>query len=117
MSDGFTLRPYEINVTGFPPAFYYASTPARARTKAWRDFTSAWDTTFRDFLKMSSVRRCDPPADFGTPIMVSGAPAFQAGPQRANQVPFVRPGSDQIMLSHEMDVAPASVSKSEEPEK
>ncbi len=63
------IRMYEVTVDGFPPVTYSAMSPAKARAEAWRNFSSAYDCTrrltFKDFLKISKVRRCGPPANDG----------------------------------------------------
>lgn len=59
------MRIYEVTVSGFPPAMYSAATAAQARTKAWRDFSDAYDCTFKNFLKMSRVNACPVPVDDG----------------------------------------------------
>lgn len=55
------LGTYEVSVQGFPPVTYSALSPAKARTEAWRSFTSAYDCTFKDFLRISRVRTCAAP--------------------------------------------------------
>ena len=108
MVGDFVLRSYQVDVDGFPPALFHGSSAGQARARAWRAWSSAWNGPFKEFLKISSVRRCGDPPDFGTPILVGGKAAFQAGAKRGNQVPFVRPGCDIIMLSHELDVSAPS---------
>lgn len=56
---------YEVTVEGFPPVLYAAATPAKARTRAWHAYTSAYECSFRDFLKISTLRRCGIPEDDG----------------------------------------------------
>lgn len=56
---------YEVTVAGFPPIEYSAATPAKARAMAWGDYTHAYECTFKDFLKISTVRRCGVPEDDG----------------------------------------------------
>lgn len=62
------MRTYEVTVTmqgGQHAATYSAKSPAAARADAWRNFTSAFDCTFKDFLRISRVRACPVPADDG----------------------------------------------------
>jgi hypothetical protein len=62
------MRTYTVEVSmhsGLSAQTYSAKSPAAARAAAWRDFTSAWDCTFKDFLRISRVRACPVPADDG----------------------------------------------------
>lgn len=62
------MRTYGVTVTmhsGQHTATYSAKSPASARAAAWRDFTSAFDCTFKDFLRISTVRACPVPKDDG----------------------------------------------------
>lgn len=59
------MRTYSVTVEGFPPVTYSATSPAKARTAAWQNFNSAFDCKFKDFLRISKVRRCDVPMDDG----------------------------------------------------
>ena len=107
---GFTLKPWEALVVGFPghtPVFY-ASTRGKALAAAWSAYLS-YDsrTSFRDFLKIARVRRTDRmPRGFGEPINVSGRPAFmvEVEPNGGN-IRFVYEGEDRILLSHPLDVS------------
>lgn len=62
------MRTYEVTVTmgsGLHASVYSAKSAAAARAEAWRNFTSAFDCTFKDFLRISRVRGCDVPKDDG----------------------------------------------------
>lgn len=59
------MKTYAVTVDGFGDKIYTAVTPGKARAEAWRDFTSAFECTFREFLNISAVRRCGAPADDG----------------------------------------------------
>lgn len=62
------MRTYAVTVTmtsGQHTATYSAKSPASARAEAWRNFTSAFDCTFRDFLRISRVKACPVPVDDG----------------------------------------------------
>jgi len=59
------VRTFEVTVRGFPPNTYSASSAGRARADAWRSFSEAFECTFRDFLRISTVRSCGVPADDG----------------------------------------------------
>jgi hypothetical protein len=54
------LRRYEVTVDGFDGRYYYALSPAKARYDCFLDYRCAYtETTFKEFLKRSSIRRCD----------------------------------------------------------
>lgn len=59
------MKTYEVLVEGYGGKVLQASTPAKARAEAWRDFTSAYECSFKQFLGMSTVRRCNLPAKDG----------------------------------------------------
>lgn len=57
MSD---IRRYEVSVDGFARQYYYALSPAQARYDCFLSYKSAYEeTTFKEFLKRSSIRRCE----------------------------------------------------------
>lgn len=103
----FLLNVYEVKVIGFPPSLYDARTAGRARAEAWRRYSEARGTTFREFMSLCRVRRVDPPEGFGQPILVSGRPAYRCLGTYGQYVRFARDDSDVVMLSHPMDVSPA----------
>lgn len=59
------LKTYEVTIDGFPPVVFSATSPGKARADAWRSYTNAYECSFRDFLKISRIARCDVPADDG----------------------------------------------------
>lgn len=101
------VKHYTVYVEGFGPQSYAAASAGKARAQAWRDYSSCWDVTFGDFLKVSRVYRSDPPARFGERIKVSGRPAYRVG-FNGQYVRFVWPDSDQVLLSHPLDVENAA---------
>lgn len=44
---------------------YSARSAGAARAEAWRSFSSAWECTFKDFLRISRTRACPVPDDDG----------------------------------------------------
>ncbi|WP_027037897.1 hypothetical protein [Mesorhizobium ciceri] len=102
----FRLKMYNVKVKGFPVSAFPAATPSKARAEAWRQYTHAYDVSFREFLKVSTIARIDPPPRFGEEITVSGERAFLVtGYPGGQYVAFARPNSDQILLSHPLDVS------------
>lgn len=103
----FLLKTYAIAVDGFAPSNYEAATPGQARSHAWQSYRSYRDISFREFLRISTIRRVDDPQGFGRPITVGGSPAHWVG-WNGQYVRFVRPGSATIILSHPADVVEAN---------
>lgn len=99
----FLLKRYVVRVAGFSAYPYDAHSPAAARAQAWRSYQSYRDVPFKDFLKMSTVRRADTPEGYGRPITVGGAPAFYVG-DTGQYIRFARPGEKYALLSHPLDV-------------
>jgi hypothetical protein len=107
VSGGFILKGWSVKVRDFPESTYYASTRGKALSSAWSDFTSAYECTFGQFLKIvRCVRRtgADHPR-LGEPITVGGKPAFWVGCNR-QYIQFVYDGDDIILSSHPYDVEP-----------
>lgn len=98
------VRTYEVSVDGFPPGLYSARSPAKARVRAWREYTAAYDATFKQFMKISRVRRAADPPGIGRRVMVAGQPATVAI-GHGHYVYFVRDDSDNVLCSHPMDVS------------
>lgn len=101
------IRTYEITVRGFPPMLYSARSPSKARARCWYDYGVMDDrlTTFREFLKMSSVRRAPDPPGIGERILVCGQPATRVIGY-GQYTHFMRDDSDEIILAHPSEVAP-----------
>lgn len=59
------MRMFEITVNNFPPVYKSAETPGKARAAVWRDYTDAFECTFKEFLSISKVRSCSVPAKDG----------------------------------------------------
>lgn len=101
----FLLKSYEVQVEGFPGwTRNEGASPGQARAKAWQAYCSYRDVPFREFLKISTIRRCADPEGFGRPIIVGGKPAHWVG-FNGQYVRFVRPDESVVMLSHPADVS------------
>lgn len=103
----FILKAYEVTVRGFGPVQYEGKSPGQARAKAWRAYSEARGTSFRDFLELSSIRRIEPPERFGQEVTVSGRRAYLCLGLHGQYVRFCRPDSDVVLLSHPADIGPA----------
>lgn len=104
-TDGFLLKIYEVCVSGFPGVRYCTPTPGSAMSKAWYDYSVAFDVNFKDFLKIARIHRVKPPEDFGAEITINGKKAFYVS-QDGQYVHFTRPGDSRVLLSHPNDVEP-----------
>lgn len=102
------IKTYEITVRGFPPGLYVARSPAKARWNCYGDYCAAFDnTSFKDFLKISSLRTVPNVAPTGERVLVSGVPATRvAYPGNSNYVAFMWDDRDGIFFSHPLDVKP-----------
>lgn len=99
------IRTYAVNVAGFPTAMYSARSAGKARARAWRDYSSAYDASFKRFLQISTVRRVADPPGVGRRILVGGKPATVVI-GHGQYVHFMRDDSDVIVCSHPLDVTP-----------
>lgn len=103
----FLLKTYAVTVLGFPAHNYEAATPGQARSHAWQSYRSYNDVPFREFLRISSIKRAVDADGFGRQIMVSGRDAYWVG-SNGQYVRFCRPGETMVLLSHPLDVAGAA---------
>ena len=106
---GLVLQPYMVSVTWgeflhhHVQVVYFAKSPAQARARAYQHWLSCNEGTFLNFMKMSRARKTKPADDFGAPITVEGRPAFFLK-HDGHYISFCYPGSDQVLLSHPLDV-------------
>lgn len=84
------MRHYAVTVQGFGPRTYAALSPAAARAEAWRDYTSAYECSFREFLERSTVHRCDAPEDDGYGYVRR---AYGVDPKLGERVRLINEGS------------------------
>lgn len=99
------IRTYEVSVRGFPPTLYSARSPSKARARCYADYTAAYEISFKDFLKKSSVRRTEDPPGIGKRILVEGKPATRCiGHGNGHYVHFMRDDGDVVLCSHPADV-------------
>ncbi|RVK60566.1 hypothetical protein CN155_04715 [Sinorhizobium meliloti] len=103
----FLLKRYDVNVSGFPSHPYDAHSPGAARVKAWHSYCSYRHVSFKEFMKISVVRRGTDPEGYGRLILVGGREAFLVSRDH-HDVRFVRPGETVIFRSHPLDVKEAA---------
>lgn len=101
---GFLLKRYDVTVSGFPSHPYDAHSPGAARVQSWHSYRSYRDVSFKEFMKISVVRRGTDPEGYGRPILVSGKPAHFVG-SNSQYVRFALPGETQTFYSHPLDVS------------
>lgn len=102
---GLIIRPWRVQVSGFPGYTYFARSRQKALSAAWNSYCSYQAVTFKEFLKMARASSEDPMGRFGEYIEVAGLPAYLVSYDR-QYIQFVRPGSDVIMNSHPYNVQP-----------
>lgn len=106
------IRTYEVTVLGFPPAKYSARSPGKARARCWRDYTSAYDATFKQFMKISTVVRVPDPPGIGRRVLIGGEPATVVIGY-GQYIHFMRDDSDVITCSHPLDVQEVAFTQGE----
>jgi hypothetical protein len=99
------IKTYEVSVIGYPSAPYSAKSAGRARAIAWREYSECRNCTFKDFMRISAVRRIPNPPGVGEAIMVGGKLGFRAVGWNGQYVRFVWPDSDVVLCSHPLDVS------------
>lgn len=98
------VRTYSVKVDGFPAMLYSARSPGKARTRCYWDYVSVFDeTTFKQFLTKSTVRRADDPPGVGKRILVCGKPATRVI-GRGSAIAFMWDDTDEIMVAHPTEV-------------
>ena len=98
------IRSYAVKVEGFLEHTYSARSAPQARVQCWRQYLSYdSDTTFGQFLRMSSIRSVPNPPGVGERILVGGLPATRVQPV-GQYVGFMRDDSDAVLCSHPADV-------------
>ena len=102
----FIIKRYTAQVQGHQDVEVFGSTPGKARARAYRSYSSAYDAcSFKRFLQISRLirARTKDPEHFGAPIIVSNKPAYYVE-HRGRDICFVFPESDCVMRSHYMNV-------------
>lgn len=102
------VRAYEISVGNFPPQLYSARSPAKARTRAWSDYQAAYECTFKEFLRLSVIRRAPWADDRHRRVLVLGKPAtIIIHPYRQDM--FMYDDSDLVMVAHHSEIVPLPI--------
>ena len=101
---GFLIKRFDVTVSGFRAHGYDAPTPGVARVKAWHSYCSYRAVTFKEFMKISVVRKGQAPEGYGRKILVGGREAFFVG-NSGHEVRFVLPGETTVFNSHPLDVS------------
>lgn len=97
------IKQYTVLVNGYPDVQFLAASPGKARAVAWRSYQSSHSNcTFKQFLKISRVRRAGMPKGWRR-ILVNGKAAWFLG-KRGNGVTFCRDDSETVLYVHEMEV-------------
>lgn len=100
----FLIKQWTAQVNGHADVIIHAASRGKALAETYRRYTSAYDCTFKRFLKIARVTRNKAvPEHFGDSIIVGDKPAFFIGYAGGNSLHFARPDSDKVMLTHELD--------------
>ena len=100
----FMIRPFTVSVEGHPPALVFAPTRGQAMAKAWSDYRSVHDVSYKAFMAMAHVVKAPAPPRFGERITVSGSPAFLVADGQ-HAVRYAYPGDLTIGSTHPLDVS------------
>lgn len=105
MSEEFLIKRWDVSVVGHPVVEILAASRGKAMAEGWRSYSSAYDCTFKRFLKIAAVARslAPEPDHFGARIWVSHKRAFYCGMSGPDFL-FARPNDDKVMRSHAHDV-------------
>ena len=99
------IKAWDVTVTGYGEARYYAASRGKALAAAWR-CDAFGNISFRDFLKIASCwKAIFIPEGFGSPITVEGKPAFYIE-RNCAYVRIAYPGATNVMSAHPYDVLP-----------
>lgn len=99
----FLLKRYLVTVNGFTAHPYDAHSPGAARVQAWHSYCSYRHVTFKEFMRMSVVRRGEAPEGYGRVITVGGKTAHFVS-RDSQYVRFVLPDEKRAFISHPLDV-------------
>lgn len=97
------IRAYEVIVQGFPPMLYSARTPAKARSRCWRDYQAASDCTFAQFLKISRIQRAPWADERHERVLVNGKPATLVIHSHRRDL-FIYDDGDDVMCAHHSEI-------------
>ena len=100
------IRTYSISVDGYGSGMYSARSASKARAAAYRDFLSACEITFKEFLQRSSLMRVADPPGVGKRVLIGGEPATTVYGHSSQYVWWMRDDSDVRLCSHPLDVEP-----------
>lgn len=97
------IRTYAVSIDGLGTTFYSARSPSKARAQCYRAVQSAFDVSFKQFLKWKpAVRLTDNPPYFRR-AMIAGKPAtIIYSPHKG--IRFMRDDSDEIFSAHPTEV-------------
>ena len=99
------IKAWDVTVSGYGVARYYAASRGKALAAAWR-CDAFGHISFKDFLKIASCwKAMFVPEGFGAPITVECKPAFYVERNRA-YVTIAYPDATNVLSAHPYDVLP-----------
>ncbi len=102
---GMKIKAWDVTVSGYGVARYYAASRGKALAAAWR-CDAFGRISFKDFLKIASCwKAMFVPEGFGAQITVEGKPAFYIERDRAH-VRIAYPDATNVLSAHPYDILP-----------
>lgn len=93
----------EVTVGSHSPALFSHVSPSAAFASAWRAYQSAYECSFRDFMRVARRRKVPNPPGVGDAVRVCGRNAWMIDPH--DHCPqFVYDGERTIMRAHHSEV-------------
>jgi hypothetical protein len=104
------IRTYAISLDRFGTTFYSARSPSKARAQCYRAFCSAYQVSFKEFLKLRpSVRVTDNPPYFRRAVIAGRPGTIIYSPHKG--IRFMRDDSDEIFSAHPSEIVEISAEK------
>jgi len=101
------VKTYLIEIEGYSPVRYCARTMAKARYRAFLDFSSVYTITFTEFVhRLFGCTRVANSGVTGERRLIAGEPATLVEIQGRGGNYYMRDGSDVIMSAHDSEIKP-----------
>ena len=97
------IKTIEVFIEGFPPVEFSHVSASAAFAEAWRSYCSAYQCTFKEFMKIARRRTVPNPKNVGLPITVCGKNAWTIEPPQ-HTTKFVYDGEKTIMSAHHSEM-------------
>ncbi len=97
------VKTIEVSVDGYGVAMFTHVSASAAFARAWESFCSAYECSFKEFMKMARRRSVKNPPGVGLPIRVLGRNAWTIEPLK-HTTQFVYDGERVIMSAHHSEI-------------